>query len=230
MPYGAFVAGAINMFNQNQANKASAKQALLDRKFQERMARNQYQYMVADLEKAGLNKALAYGNTPGKVSGATASQGAATMPEPDFAGALSKRAQAKLSQAQVNTALAQEELTKNSSDKVKAETATILATLPEQIKLIRSTTAKNDAESMANPWKWGYQTFEESKKLIDPIERGVSSALDSYKKHVATPTQKGLDTVFNWFSKQYNNAKDLYPSLYNKVKEAYIKKDKQRKK
>lgn len=214
MPLGSFVSGAFNMFNQSSANKASAREAQKDRDFQERMAKSAYQNMVQDLEKAGLNKALAYGNTPSRVSGATASQGAATMDSPDFAGALSKRAQAKLSEAQVNSAVAQEKLTRDNSAKVEAETISILAKLPEELEVLKSSAARNNAEITSNPYKLGVDLVNKTRDLIDPtaeaVKRNVSSAYDSYKRNIAMPIDNAINSSIFSLKDRFRNLKDRF--------------------
>lgn len=161
---GAAVGGGLNYMSTQSANRASAREAQKDRDFQERMAKTSYQNMVADLEKAGLNKALAYGNTPSKVSGSTASQSAAHFDSPDFVGALTKRAQRDLADAQVQSAFAQAELLKSQNEKTIAETGIALSLLPEQMANIKSQTARNTAEITSNPIKLGQSLFE---KLVD---------------------------------------------------------------
>ena len=69
----AGLTGLANLFGGERANSANAKQAQLNRDFQERMSNTSYQRATADMRAAGLNPALAYqqggSSTPG---GATA--------------------------------------------------------------------------------------------------------------------------------------------------------------
>lgn len=71
----AAIAGGAQLLGGLHQQRESAKQAKLNRQFQERMARNAYQYAMQDMKKAGLNPMLAFSQggaaTP---SGATASQ------------------------------------------------------------------------------------------------------------------------------------------------------------
>jgi len=53
----------------------SARQAAKQRRFQERMLKNRYQYQMADMRAAGLNPILAAGASPPSPSGAAASIG-----------------------------------------------------------------------------------------------------------------------------------------------------------
>lgn len=60
------------LIGSSSSAKASAKQARLNREFQERMSSTAYQRAAADLEAAGLNRILAFGNpasTPGGAVG-----------------------------------------------------------------------------------------------------------------------------------------------------------------
>ena len=69
------IAGAVgSAASSGISAAANAAEAKKQREFQERMTRNRYQYQVEDLEKAGLNKALSYMQSPGaSPSGAKAS-------------------------------------------------------------------------------------------------------------------------------------------------------------
>lgn len=55
-------AGASDLLGSAVSAYANHREAKLNREWQEKMFKNRYQYTVADLEAAGLNPALAYGN------------------------------------------------------------------------------------------------------------------------------------------------------------------------
>jgi hypothetical protein len=69
------IAGAVgSAASSGISAAANAAEAKKQREFQERMYKNRHQYQVEDLEKAGLNKALSYMQSPGaSPSGAKAS-------------------------------------------------------------------------------------------------------------------------------------------------------------
>ncbi len=56
----AGISGAMSMASQLWGNRARGKEAQKNRDFQERMRNTEWQAAVADMEKAGINPALAY--------------------------------------------------------------------------------------------------------------------------------------------------------------------------
>lgn len=101
---GAAVGGAASIFGGAQANAASAKQAKLNRAFQERMTRNKHTYEVADLRAAGLNPILSAHAGAAVPTGSQAQQKDVVTPAITSALAASQiSAQIKLIEA--NTAL-----------------------------------------------------------------------------------------------------------------------------
>lgn len=71
---GAAIGGAASLLGGASANAASAKEAKLNREFQERMARNKHQYEVKDLRAAGLNPILSAHAGAAVPSGSAATQ------------------------------------------------------------------------------------------------------------------------------------------------------------
>lgn len=80
------IGGAFGSRSQRKANAANAREARLNRQFQERMAKNAHQYETEDLKKAGLNRIL---SITGGGRGAATPAGAQARHEPESAGATS---------------------------------------------------------------------------------------------------------------------------------------------
>lgn len=69
---GAAVAGVANLIGQERANKTNIKEAQKTRDFSERMRNTQWQSAVEDMQKAGINPALAYQQGPNAAPGGQA--------------------------------------------------------------------------------------------------------------------------------------------------------------
>lgn len=118
---GASLLGAgLGFFGGERTNEANARQAQLNRDFQERMRATQYQTAVDDMRKAGLNPALAYQQGgAGTPSGATAQMGNS------MAAAGGGAAQAAQTAANLVATLANIEKTEAETARTHAEAETI---------------------------------------------------------------------------------------------------------
>lgn len=97
-------------------NAANAKQAQLNREFQERMSSTAYQRAVADMRAAGLNPALAY-----QQGGASAPSGSTARMENTLSGAASSASRAAVVAQEVENARATNQSIRAQTSKTAAE-------------------------------------------------------------------------------------------------------------
>jgi len=116
--------------SQNMAREQMAfnsAEAQKNRDFQTAQRENQYQTVVQDLKKAGLNPMLAYNNgSAGTTSGATATSGGLPQVANKAAAALAataQRAQISATEASTEKTRAETEVARATAEQVKADTA-----------------------------------------------------------------------------------------------------------
>ena len=124
---GAAIGAGASLLGDVHSAKQSAKQARLNREFQERMSSTAYQRAADDLEAAGLNRVLALGSpasTPGGAMGQVPSMGSAIAHGAQAGYGLASTAQdIKQSEAQIKKILSESKLldTKQKTELAKSD-------------------------------------------------------------------------------------------------------------
>lgn len=112
---GSIAGTAVDAWSQNQSNKANAANVDKQIAFQKQQSETQYQRAVADMQKAGLNPALAY-----QQGGNAAESGAAARAEPILQNSTSRLATAVDTYNALAGGVAQRELLKGQANAANA--------------------------------------------------------------------------------------------------------------
>lgn len=147
IPVMGQVAGSVMDFiGGSNMNKANAKQAQMNRDFQERMSSTSYQRAVADLKAAGLNPGLAY--QQGGASSPTGSTAQMQNTLGAFKGTAKGAAETfnEVATAKANRAAIEAQTAKTQAEagQIRLESAARLAAIESEIKLRSSTARRTD--------------------------------------------------------------------------------------
>lgn len=154
---------------QGEANQFNSAQAQLNRNFQERMARNSYQYGMEDMRKAGLNPMLAYSQGGAHVpAGAMASY--ATGAGPSHLSAAASMRSSDASVASAGAAVRQADTAANIGDqtvmKIKQEIVNMKTDNERGQAVI-----ENLREEYQNLVKQGYNLTEVGNHLRATVDK-----------------------------------------------------------
>lgn len=203
---GAAIGGLASIFGQERANRANAKEASKNRKFQQKMSDTSVRRQVADMKAAGLNPILAAGGGASTPSGATArhenvlekaSSSALEIARikkdlkaVDAATDLQKiqgethKTQQFLNETNAQTQWRQQELLQQNMKKAQAETKILNAQLPA-IKQ-EANARKAQAENVLN-----WRDFEKVKAdVFGDIGRGASGLYKKLKQSFQSNPRK----------------------------------------
>lgn len=194
------------------SNRASAKQAKLNREFQERMSNTAYQRAADDLEAAGLNRILALGSpasTPGGAMGQTFDLGSVFGSSADTAiSGFSSAKQAQQTDAQINK-MVQETTNLSHQEKKLA----IEAEIYDALKPLVETAGENFkefSEMLLTPEFW--------QQNIAPLVKNSLEELNIWAKIISENFDVRLDQAQDALNRAVEGAKEMIPFMGSKDK------------
>lgn len=176
------------VFNATEASK--------NRDFQERMARNQYQYAAQDLAKAGLNRVLALGSPTPTPSGAVAAP---------IDGPFGKAAQINSAKASAELLREQAQLAKDQQDNIKADTAQknviTAGQIPALIESLKSQAAFQGASARVQSAEASKQeVIKAGYEAIAPLVKNLSEFVSRQLNPQPSSVQSGWNALKHWAS------------------------------
>ncbi len=200
MAWGAAIAGVAgalgSILGGTQAQQASAKQARLNRQFQERMSSTAHQREIADLKLAGLNPILS--GLGGK--GASTPPGAMAQQQEFGSKAVSSALAALRLKEEIKNITSQRGLVDSQKDKVDAETKTILAKYPLE-------DLKGD-------------TVLSLRSIIDPSQYNIAPQAEIYKQKML---KNYPDTMLKTKKKNSPVTHEKIKTIRNRANDKYKK-------
>lgn len=201
---GNILGGVFGDRGQSAANQANLQIARENRAFQERMSSTAYQRSAKDLEKAGLNRILALGNSASTPSGNTAvmqnenqSRSAAAMTAATTAMTLrAQDAQIKNTKAQTANINADTILKGKATEKVGGE----ITNIEKMGRQIEQTILKQLAETKLTTAKGGREaTISAMYDMIPDVIVSMQSFLGL--------SDETVDRLLQYFYRRQNNAR-----------------------